>query len=243
MKIRHNDLLGRSAYVVLLLVWTRLNIESVRLHTSTLLLRWFLGFSSCIQMELSEQRENFYKWRAKKSAKYGTGQKSASSFFKLQPPLQPKEFEKILITSIKLILFSVKTVWSGFILIIAQDFRADLLYRGNFNPGITWIEAARSRHVYRKIESSAHEQYIYPLSSCWPGSPELVAYESGCKENFHCMWAASKNKPIYNLFIWLFLHTNLLLIYLFAGPLLCTCIFQWCKDFLPKLGRSTTFPV
>ena len=150
---------------------------------------------------------------------------------------------KNLITTIKLTLFSVKTVWSGFIFIIAQDFRADLLYRGNFNPGITWIEAARSRHVYRKIESSAHEQYVYPLSSCWPGSPELVAYESGCKENFHCMWAASENKPIYNLLIWLFLHTNLLVIYLFAGPLLCTCIFQWCKDFLPKLGRSTTFPV
>ena len=163
--------------------------------------------------------------------------------FELRLSLQPKEFEKILITSIKLILFSVKTVWSGFIFIIAQDFRTDLLYRGNFNPGTTWIEAARSRHVYRKIESSAHEQYVYPLSSCWPGSPELVAYESGYKENFHCMWAASENKPIYNLLIWLFLHTNLLLIYLFAGPLLCTCIFQWCKDFLPKLGRSTTFPV
>lgn len=66
----------------------------------------------------------------------------------------------------------MKTVWSGFILIIAQDFRADLLYRGNFNPGITWIEAARSqRAVYRKIERSAHEQYVYPLSSCWSGSP------------------------------------------------------------------------
>ena len=69
MTIRHNDLLGRSAYVVLLLVWTRLNIESVRLRTSTWLLRWFFGFSSWIQMKLREQRESFFKWREKKSAK------------------------------------------------------------------------------------------------------------------------------------------------------------------------------
>ena len=69
MTIRHNDLLGRSAYVVLLLVWTRVNIESVRLHTSTWLLRWFFGFSSWIQMKLREQRESFCKWREKKSAK------------------------------------------------------------------------------------------------------------------------------------------------------------------------------
>ena len=94
MTIRHNDLLGRSAYVVLLLVWTRLNFESVLLHTSTWLLRWFLGFSPWIQMKLSEQRESFCKWRAKKSAKYSTGQKSASSFFALRLSLQPKDFEK-----------------------------------------------------------------------------------------------------------------------------------------------------
>ena len=185
-------------------------------------------------MKLSERRVSFCKWREKKGAKL---------IFCASTSTTTEGVREILIISIQLILFSVKTVWSGFILIKAIDFRTDLLYRGNFNPGITWTEAARSRHVYRKIESSAREQYVYPLSSCWPGSPELVAYESGCKENFHCMWAASENKPIYNLFIWLFLHTNLLLIYLFAGPLLCTCIFQWCKNFLPKLGRSTTFPV
>ena len=164
MTIRHNDLLGRSAYVVLLLVWTRLNVESVRLHTSTLLLRWFLGFSSWIQMKLSEQRESFCK-REKKSAKYSTRQK-----FWAATSTTTEGVREILITTIKLILFSVKTVWSGFILIIAQDFRADLLYRGNFNPGITWIEAARSRHVYRKIGSSTHEPYVYPLTSCWSGS-------------------------------------------------------------------------
>ena len=94
MTIRRNDLLGPSAYVVLLLVWTRLNIKSVRLHNSTLVLRWFLGFSSWIQMKLSEQRESFCKWREKKSAKYSTRQKSGSSFFGLRPPLQPKECEK-----------------------------------------------------------------------------------------------------------------------------------------------------
>ena len=165
MTIRHNDLLGRSACVVLLLVWTWFNIESVRLHTSTLLLRCFLGFSSWIQMKLSEQRESFCK-REKKSAKYSTRQKFWAATFTTSEGVR-----EILITLIKLILFSVKTVWSGFILIIAQDFRADLLYRGNFNPGITWIEAARSRHVYRKIGSSAHKQYVYPLSSCWSGSP------------------------------------------------------------------------
>ena len=81
MTIRHNDLLGRSAYVVLLLVWTRLNIESVRLHTSTLLLRWFLGFSSWIQMKVSEQRESFCKWREKKSAKYNTKDRRVQAHF------------------------------------------------------------------------------------------------------------------------------------------------------------------
>ena len=131
MTIRHNDLLGRSAYVVLLLAWTRLNVESVRLHTSTWLLRWFLGFSSWIQMKLSEQRESFCE-REKKSAKYNTRQKFWAATF-----TTTERVREILITLIKLILFSVKTVWSGFILIIAQDFKADLLYRGNFNPGIT----------------------------------------------------------------------------------------------------------
>ena len=171
MTIRHNDLLGRSAYVALLLVWTPFNIESVRLHTSTWLLRWFLGFSSWIQMKLSEQRVSFCKWREKKSAKYSTREKSASSFLCASTSTTTEGVREILITTIKLILFSVKTVWSGFILIIAPDFSADLLYRGNFNPGITWIEAVRGRHAHRKIERSAHEQYVYPLSSSWSGWP------------------------------------------------------------------------
>ena len=136
---------------------------------------------------------------------------------------------EILITSITLILFSVKTVWSGFILIIAPDFRTDLLYRGNLNPGITWIEAARSRHVYRKIESSARERYVYPLSSGWPGSPELVAYERGCRENFHCMWAASENKPIYNLFT-VYDYFSILIYYLFIYSLDLSCVLVFFSD-------------
>ena len=61
--------LGRSAYVVLLLVWTPFSIESVRLHNSTLVLRCFLGFSSWIQMKLSEQRVSFCKWRVKRTVR------------------------------------------------------------------------------------------------------------------------------------------------------------------------------
>ena len=237
MTIRHNDLLVPSAYVVLLLVRTRINIKCVRLHNSTLVLRWFLGFSSWIQMKLSEQRESFCKWREKKSAKYSTT-KERKLIFWAATSTTIEGVREILITSIKLILFSVKTVWSGFILIIAQDFRADLLYRGNVSSKPPCIQIDWKQYTW-----AVRLPGVQLLARIARAGRLREWLQHCCKENFHWMWAASENKPIYNLFIWLFLHTNLLLIYLFAGPLLCTCIFQWCKDSLPKLGRSTTFPV
>ena len=135
---------------------------------------------------------------------------------------------EILIMSIQLILFSVKTVWSGFILIIAPDFRADLLYRGNFNPGITWIEAARSRHVYRKIESSTHEQYVYPVSSCWPGSPELVAYESGCntvarRTSIGCEQQARINR--YIIYLYDYFSIPIYYLFIYSQDLSCVRVF------------------